>query len=281
LKKSFKVLFTVLVVLAVTLVAAGCGGQQAQNNSGEGKSGGQQAAGQQHVLVASDTAYAPFEFQDKNTGKYIGFDMDLINAIGKVNNWNVEVRSMNFDGIVPALESSSVDMAISAMTITSEREKKVDFSLPYYQSGQSIVVQASNNTIKGWDDLKGKKIGVQIATTGADEARKIPGAQITDYNTINEAFMALKNGNVDAVVNDYPVNAYFIKQGNNDVKLVGDLRTSEVYGIAVPKGKKEILDKVNSALLTLKKNGEFAKIYEKWFGQAPPDFLPGQPPAKK
>ncbi|OAT82261.1 basic amino acid ABC transporter substrate-binding protein [Desulfotomaculum copahuensis] len=277
MQKSFKWALTVLVVLAVALAAAGCGGQQAAQNKAGGE---QQATGKQVVRVASDTAYAPFEFQDTSTGNYIGFDMDLINAIGKVNNWDVKVRSMNFDGIVPALESSSVDAAISAMTINAERKKKVNFSLPYYQSGQSIIVQASNNSIKGWNDLKGKKIGVQIATTGADEARKIPGAKVTDYNTINEAFMALKNGNVDAVVNDYPVNAYFIKQGNKDVKLVGDLRTSEVYGIAVPKSKPETLAKINSALETLKKNGQFAEIYKKWFGQAPPDFLPGEPPAK-
>ncbi|SHI48505.1 basic amino acid ABC transporter substrate-binding protein [Desulfofundulus thermosubterraneus] len=281
--RTVKVIVVMLVVLA--LAVAGCGGQQAKDTKDSKQTsaqtgGGQQPTGKQKILVASDTAYAPFEFQDPNTGKYVGFDMELIQAIAEVNNWDYEIRSMNFDGIVPALQSASVDLAISAMTITDKRKEQVNFSLPYYQSGQCVAVKASNNTIKGFDDLAGKKIGVQIATTGADEARKIPGAKITDYNTINEAFMALKNGNVDAVVNDYPVTFYFIQQGNKDVKIVGDLRTSEFYGIAVPKSKPDILEKVNSALKTLKENGKYAEIYKKWFGKEPPEFLPGEPPAK-
>ncbi|WP_243113753.1 basic amino acid ABC transporter substrate-binding protein [Desulfofundulus salinus] len=277
--RTLKVIVAMLVVLA--LAVAGCGGQQAKDKGQDSAkaSSGQQPTAKPKILVASDTAYAPFEFQDPKTGKYVGFDMDLIEAIAEVNNWDYEIRSMNFDGIVPALQSASVDLAISAMTITEKRKEQVNFSLPYYQSGQCVAVKASNNTIKGFDDLAGKKIGVQIATTGADEARKIPGAKITDYNTINEAFMALKNGNVDAVVNDYPVTAYFIQQGNKDVKIVGDLRTSEFYGIAVPKSKPDILEKVNSALKTLKENGNYAEIYKKWFGKEPPEFLPGEPSA--
>ncbi|MGB9802361.1 basic amino acid ABC transporter substrate-binding protein [Desulfofundulus sp.] len=272
----------IVIMLAVLLLAvAGCGGQQVRDTSskqnGSQVGSGQQTTGKQKVLVASDVAYAPFEFQDPNSGQYVGFDMDLIKAIAEVNNWDYEIRSMNFDGIVPALQSASVDMAISAITITDKRKEQVNFSLPYYQSGQCVAVKADNNTIKGFEDLSGKKIGVQIATTGADEARKIPGAKITDYNTINEAFMALKNGNIDAVVNDYPVTLYFIQQGNKDVKIVGGLRTSEFYGIAVPKSKPDILEKVNSALKTLKENGKYAEIYKKWFGKEPPDFLPGEP----
>ncbi|MDQ0287826.1 polar amino acid transport system substrate-binding protein [Desulfofundulus luciae] len=282
--RTIKVILIMLVVLALALGVAGCGGQQTKDTKDSKQTsaqagGGQQPAGKQKILVASDTTYAPFEFQDPNTGKYVGFDMELIQAIAEVNNWDYEIRSMNFDGIVPALQSASVDLAISAITITEKRKEQVNFSLPYYQSGQCVAVKASNNTIKGFDDLAGKKIGVQIATTGADEARKIPGAKITDYNTINEAFMALKNSNVDAVVNDYPVTFYFIQQGNKDVKIVGDLRTSEFYGIAVPKSKPDILEKVNSALKTLKENGKYAEIYKKWFDKEPPDFLPGEPPA--
>ncbi|HHW44041.1 transporter substrate-binding domain-containing protein [Desulfofundulus thermobenzoicus] len=278
-----KSLLVLLVMAALALAVAGCGGQQTKEKGQESASSGsgQQPAAKQKILIASDTAYAPFEFQDQSTGKYVGFDMDLIQAIAQVNNWDYEIRSMNFDGIVPALQSASVDMAISAMTITDKRKEQVNFSLPYYQSGQCVAVKATNNTIKGFDDLNGKKLGVQIATTGADEARKVPGAKVTDYNTINEAFMALKNGNVDAVVNDYPVTYYFIQQGNSDVKIVGDLRTSEFYGIAVPKNKPEILEKVNSALKTLKENGKYAEIYKKWFGKEPPTFLPGEPPAKQ
>lgn len=276
MKKWFRLMFVVLSVFAL-LAAAGCGGKEAAETTGE-PSGDEKTSSSHKLIIASDTAFAPFEFQDPNTGDYIGFDMDLIKAIAEVNGWDYEIRSMNFDGIVPALESSSIDMAISAMTITEKRKESVNFSYPYYLSGQCVAVQTTNEDIKGFDDLEGKTLGVQIATTGADEARKIPNAKVIDYNTINEAYMALKNGNVDAVVSDFPVAAYFIKQGNDDVKIVGDLKTSEHYGITVPKDKPEILEQVNSALKTLKENGKFAEIYKEWFGEEPPEYLPGEPP---
>lgn len=270
LKKALKLSLVGLMVAAMAITAVGCGGKdQAAGTNGEGK---------KKVIIASDTAYAPFESQDPSTGKYVGFDIDLLNAIEETANLDIEIRSMNFDGIVPALETASVDGAISAMTITEERKKKVNFSVPYYQSGQSIAVRTDNKDIKTWDDLKGKKLGVQISTTGAQEARTLNAKQVVDYNTINEAFLALKTGAVDAVVNDLPVTAYFISQNkDNDVQLVGDLKTSEFYGIAFPKKNTELLETFNNALKTLKENGKYKEIYKKWFEKDPPDFLPGEP----
>ncbi len=264
MKKVIKTCLVALVVTSLALMAVGCG------NKNE--------TGSQKLVIASDTAYAPFEFQDE-TGSYVGFDIDLINAIAEVTDLDIEIRSMNFDGIIPALETNSVDGAISAMTITEERQKKVNFSVPYYRSGQSIAVRSDNTEINSWDDLTGKSIGVQIATTGADEARTIPGVKkVTDYNTINEAFLALKSGAVDAVVNDFPVSAYFVKQNKDqDVIIVGDLKTSEHYGIVFPKNNTELLETFNNALNTLKENGKYAEIYMQWFGVEPPEYLPGEP----
>lgn len=268
MKKVLKSCLVALVVISLAIMAVGCGGNATSEQN------------MKKVVIASDTAYAPFEFLDAS-GNYAGFDMDLVNAIGEVAELDIEIRSMNFDGIIPALETNSVDGAISAMTITDERKKKVDFTVPYYRSGQSIAVRTDNNAITDWADLEGKSIGVQIATTGADEARKIPNIKkVTDYNTINEAYLALKNGAIDAVVNDFPVSAYFIKQNkDNDVKMVGDLKTSEHYGIVFPKNNTEMLETFNSALQTLKENGKYAEIYKKWFNVEPQDYLPGNPPA--
>ncbi len=277
MKKLLKLFLVGLVVTSLAVAAAGCGGEKKQEPAGK-KDQPAAPPAKKKVVLASDTAYAPFESQDPKTGKYVGFDIDLVNAVAEVANLEIEIRSMNFDGIIPALETASVDGAISAMTITDKRKEKVNFSVPYYLSGQSIAVRADNDKIKGWDDLKGRKLGVQISTTGADEARKIPNAKVTDYNTINEAFMALKSGAVEAVVNDYPVNAYFAKQNKDkDVKLVGDLKTSEHYGIAFPKKNTELLETFNKALKTLKENGKYAEIYKKWFGADPPAYLPGEP----
>lgn len=275
LKKGIKFLLVGLVVAALAVGSVGCGGKK-QETAGDKKA---EPVAKKKVVLASDTAYAPFESQDPQTGKYVGFDVDLVNAIAEVAKLDIEIRSMNFDGIIPALETASVDGAISAMTITDKRKQAVNFSVPYYLSGQSVAVRSDNSAVKGFDDLKGKKIGVQISTTGADEARKIPDAKVTDYNTINEAFLALKNGAVEAVVNDYPVNAYFVKQNKDkDIKLVGDLRTSEHYGIAFPKKNTELQETFNKALKTLKENGKYAQIYKTWFGADPPSYLPGEPP---
>lgn len=275
MKRVHKLLLVGLMVATLAIASAGCGGTKKE----EPKKAEPAPPAKKKVVLASDTAYAPFESQDPQTGKYVGFDIDLVNAVAEVANLEIEIRSMNFDGIIPALETASVDGAISAMTITDKRKQAVNFSVPYYLSGQSIAVKSNNTAIKGWDDLKGKKLGVQISTTGADEARKIPNARVTDYNTISEAFLALKSGAVEAVVNDFPVNAYFVKQNkDNDVKLVGDLRTSEHYGIAFPKKNTELLETFNKALKTLKENGKYAQIYKKWFGADPPAYLPGEPP---
>lgn len=262
LKKS--ILFAVVALMALTLSLTGCGNQPKAGNDQKG------AAEQKVLKIASDTAYAPFEFQDENSKAYIGFDMDLVNAIAQKIGYKAEVQSMNFDGLIPALESGNIDLAISAMSITPERSQKILFSDPYYKSGLTVVVRKDDTEIKGFDELKGKKIAVQIGTTGAEEAKKVPGATVREFNTAPEAFMELKAKGVDAVVNDMPVNEYFINQaGGKDAKTVGAILHAENYGIATAKKNTELMNKVNQALAELKQNGEYEKIYVKWFGKKP------------
>lgn len=246
-----------LCVVVLMLVLVGCGAQP--------------AAKTQILKVGSDTTYAPFGFQDEKTKEYIGFDIDIIKAIGKQAGYDVQIQSMNFDGLVPALDGGSIDVAISDMTINDERAKKVNFSKPYYIAGLSIVVRTDNNTVKSAKDLEGKRIAVSIGSTGADEAKKINNAKITEFNTIAEAFLELNAGGVDAVINDLPVNEYYILHaGGNNAKIVGESLNSEPLGIATSKKNPELGDKINKALDELKKNGEYEKIYVKWFGKKPP-----------
>lgn len=276
MKKSLKTILVFIAIMAIAFTLAGCGGgEQAKETAGDGE---KQAAEPQKLIFGSDTSYPPFESFDAD-GKLVGFDVDLIEAINEVAGLDIEIQTFDFKGLIPALESASIDGAISAMTITEERAQKVNFSLPYYESGLCVAVHADNETIKSFDDLDGKKIGVQTGTTGALEAEKIPNAQIVSFDTIVEAFMDLMNGAVDAVINDYPVTAYYVAtESGGKMKIVGDLRTSEYYGIAVPKQKPEVLEQINAALETLRENGKFAEIFEKWFGEAPPEYLPGEPP---
>lgn len=264
--------FIVVAVALLTLVAfvAGCGGGVQEPKAADDKTG-QQAPEKKVLKIGSDTAYAPFEWQDTQSGEYIGFDMDLIKALAKEMGYEVKIESMTFDGLIPALQSGTIDACISAMTIKKKRLEQVNFSDPYYKSGLIIAVRSDNETIKSFDDLKGKTIAVQLGTTGADMAKQVEGAKVVTFDRIPEAFLELKKGSADAVVNDAPVTLYAIKQdGSGKIKVVGEMLSTEFYGIAVPKNNPELLQEFNAALRKLKESGKFTELYKKWFGQEPP-----------
>ena len=253
-----------LKLAAVGLLAmaiAGCGG-------GEKKDAPKTAA--KALRMGAEMTFPPFEFQDEKTQAYVGFDIDLMKAIGKEMGMEVQVVSMGFDALIPSLQGKNIDVIASGMSITPERAKKVAFSKPYYKSGLTIVVKQDNQAIKGFADLEGKKIGVQIGTTGAEAARKIKGATVREFNATSDAYMELKAGGVDAVVNDLPVNQdYLKKSGGKDAKMVGEIQNAEDYGIAVDPNNKDLLAKLDKGLEAVQKSGEYEKIYVKWFGQKP------------
>ena len=179
-----------------------------------------------------------------------------------------EIQNINFDGLIPALASKNIDVSISGMTINDERKKNVLFSEPYYKSGLTIVVKKDNNDINGFKDLAGKTVAVQIGTTSAKEVKKNPDIHVKELNSSADTFLELKAGGVQAVVNDRPVNDYYIaKSGETDVRVVNELLTSEDYGIAMSKDNQELQKKVNEALKKLKENGKYDEIYQKWFGK--------------
>ena len=257
-----------LVLMLIVGIMIGCGGQAPQPSSEPGPG----PAPKQKIIVGSDTTFAPLEFADAS-GKYVGFDVDLIYEIAKAADLEVDFRSLPFDGLIAGLKANQIDVAISSMSITEERKQEINFSDPYYHSGLCISVQAKNDSIKGLDDLKGKKIAAQSGTTGEKEAKKIAGAKVRSFTNSDQTFMELKNGGVDAVINDYPVTQYFIKSGNSDVKIVGERFNSEDYGIAVTKAKPELLTKINAGLKTIKQNGKYRELYLRWFGEEPPADL--------
>lgn len=257
-----KMVYFVLAAFLLSLVLlAGCGQQQKQAASTN--------TGKKVVKIGSETTFPPFEFQDEKTKEYVGFDIDLAKAVFTKAGYEPEIVSTQFDGLIPALDAGVIDAIVSGMQITEERSKKVLFSNPYYESGQNILVRADNTAIKNWNDLEGKKIGVQIGTTGAAEAKKVPNANIREFNNTSEANLELKAGGVDAVVNSVPVNAYYLKNGGGakDAKMVGDIHRALYCGIAVKKGNTEMVEKINKALEEIKQSGEYDKICEKWFGK--------------
>lgn len=243
------------VIFAFSAILTGCGGDNAKK------------ADEKTLKVACSADFAPFEFQEEGNKEYQGFDMDLIRALSKEMGYKVEISNIGFDGLIPALEAGNIDLIISGMTINEERKKNVLFSDPYYESGLTIVVRNDEKNIKGFKDLEGKKVAVQIGTTGANEAAKIKDCEVKNFNVISECFMELKNGGVDAVINDRPVNDYYLMRTKSEgVKPLSDKVTAEDYGMAMRKDNKELQEKVNAALKKLKDNGEYKKIYDKWFG---------------
>ena len=259
--KMKKVLALVAACAFAVLAMAGCGSSNNAASSGSG-------SGAKVLKVGSSVDFAPFEFQDEGQKEYQGFDMDLIRAIGKEMGYDVEIQNLGFDGLIPALQGKNIDAIISGMSINDERKQNVLFSDPYYQSGLTMVVRDNETAIKSFQDLKGKKVAVQIGTTSADEVKKIDGVEIKELNTPADCFMELKAGGVDAVVNDRPVNDYYITQNNaQGVKALEEKLTAEDYGIAIGKDNKELQQKVNDALKKLKENGEYDKIFAKWFGE--------------
>jgi polar amino acid transport system substrate-binding protein len=251
-----KKVFMLLMAAVMVVMMAGCGG------------GDKKVTQAPKVLkVGTEPTFAPFEFQKEGSKEFTGFDMDLIRAIGKQLNMKVEILNMGFDALIPAINAGNIDLAIAGMSITPDRQKAVDMSDPYYVAGLVVVVGKDNGAIKSVNDLNNKTIAVQIGTTGADRAAKIPGAKVKNFNTNDQLFLELKNKGVDAVINDKPVVEYFLATGGGKdyAKIVGDTMEAESYGISLKKNS-PLTKEINKALLDLKKNGEYDKIYAKWFG---------------
>lgn len=221
------------------------------------------------LTVATDTNFPPFEFKDKD-GKHTGFDVELWDAIAKKIGADYKLQPMDFNGIIPGLQTGQLDVGIAGMTIKPERAKVVDFSDGYYNAGLLILVRENENSIDSVEGLKGKVVATKLATTSADFVKEKANAKDVKLFPNNDAmFLELLSGGADAVVFDSPVIADFMrKAGKGRVKVVGPLYMGQSYGIAFPKGS-ELVAKVNAALKELRADGSYATLYRKWFGTDP------------
>src|SRR5690554_2407282 len=193
------------------------------------------------LRVATDPSFVPFEMLDQETGEMIGFDMEIIAEVSKRAGFDYKLNTMDFNGIIPALQTGNVDIAIAGITITDEREKIVDFSDPYYDSGLRILVRQNNDKVKEITDLEGLKIGSKIGSTSYDFLKKNLDKNngVTPYPGSSDMYMALMSGAVDAVFYDAPNVGYFAStKGKGKVKTVGKLYEGQQYGIALKDGSK-------------------------------------------
>ena len=219
------------------------------------------------IIVATDTAFVPFEF--KQDGVYVGFDVDMWDAIAKELKLDYELRPMDFNGIIPALQTKQVDVALAGITIKDERKKVIDFSDGYYDSGFLLMVP-TDSAIKGVEDLKGKTLAIKTGTSAADYAKEhFKDTTLRQFPNVDNAYLELRTGRVDAAMHDTPNVLYYIATaGKGAVKSVGTQMMAHQYGIGFPKGS-PLVAKVNEALAKMKADGRYDAIYVKWFGTAP------------
>jgi len=249
-----KLFALVMLVIILASALAGCAGT---------------GTGGKKFVIATDASFPPMEFVDDSKA-IVGFDIELMNAIAKEMGFTVEFKNTAWDGIFAGLEGRSYDAVMSSVTITDERKQKYDFSDPYINAGQAVVVRADEKAINSETDLPKKTVGAQIGTTGAFAVQKIAGATLKEYDTIDLALLDLVNKKLDAVVVDMPVAADYAlasKDFKDKLMIVGKPFTDEYYGVTVRKGDKTLVDLFNPGLKKVKDSGAYDKIYQKWIGK--------------
>jgi polar amino acid transport system substrate-binding protein len=254
-----------LAVLALALVAAGCGG--GDDDSGGGAEDG---GAKEPLTVGSDVPYPPFEEFGKTKSEFKGFDIELVEAVAKKIGRTAEIKDTSFDTIFRDLAQGKFDMVASATTITKDREESVDFTNPYYlPSAQSIITNRGAG-LKSAKELEGKIVGVQQGTTGDEYVEEeIDTKELRTYPQGPDTIPALKAGTIDAVVIDRPVAEKAV-EADPGIEISGGIETEEQYGFVVPQGDEELLNELNEALAEVIDSGEYKTIYMKWFHKPVP-----------
>ncbi|MDR7315853.1 transporter substrate-binding domain-containing protein [Brevibacillus nitrificans] len=272
-----KGLFSLCALLISGALIAGCGSKPAEQPAATGNGGTAAAAPTDEVLqkikdtktllVGTDATFQPFEYKNAQN-EYEGFDIDLVKAVAaELGAEKVEFVDTDFKGLIPGLQGKKFDMIVSAMYITDERKQTIDFSQPYYPGGLTIMVKNDNDTIKGAEDLKGKKVAVQIGTKSAKFLKeKYPEVKLVEVEKNVEMFLELESNRVDAVVTGMPAAKVYAKQSQK-VKVLDVELTQEYYGYGVRKENKDFVVALDKALKTLKDNGKLDEIVKKWFGE--------------
>lgn len=280
----------IVLLCAALALLAGCGGSGdsgSASTAGGGTGTGTAAPPDLGLrtpgvlLVGSDIPYAPFEYTEPGSSQAIGFDVDLVKAIAaRAGIRDVRFQKQSFDTIFTTTAQGRFDMAASSITINAQRAKVVAFSAPYFTANQSIMVRTDDDA--GLGDvagtitpdearrrLQGKRLAVQRGTTGAALALSVPGANVQQFQIVDDAFNALAAGRADAVVNDYAVSAN-ATTAKKQLKVVAKVSPSEQYGFAFPRKNTALREAFDRGLAEVRADGTYAEIYRKWFNEDPP-----------
>jgi polar amino acid transport system substrate-binding protein len=277
MRKRSVTLVSSSVAISVALLLGACGDDKDSTDTGAKSSTTSEAkatapdglVSANELTACSDTPYEPFEFEGTG-GEQTGYDIDLLRDIAGDANLTLNVKDLPFDGILGSLAAGDCDVVASAVTITDERKQQVDFSAPYFDADQSLLVNAGDkDEYAKLDDLGGKRIGVQSGTTGETYANehKPSGATVVSFEDADAMFAAMTSGDVVALLQDFPVNAYRA-QKDDKFTVTERFPTGEQYGYAVAKGKTAIVTFLDDGLQRLKDDGRFDEVFAKYFGES-------------
>ena len=258
-------LLAMLAVLALAIGAAfvaGCGDDDDDGDGGGAENLELITEGQ--ILAGTDTPFPPFEIgQPPNIS---GYDIDVVNAVAEKLGLEVTYQDTSFDTIFRDTAQGRFDLAVAASTITPERENTVDFSDPYYEANQGLVVTAGSD-IATVEDLDGMIVGAQDATTGEEYANsETNAAEVRGFPEGPDAINALRAGQVDAVIIDEPVVVDALEsQAGGDIELAATIETGELYGVAFAEESDNLREAFNEALQELKEDGTIEDLYGQYF----------------
>ena len=260
--------------VAAGAVLAGCGNSNATSTDSSSDAKSDEKKGMTLIedgklTVVAELGFAPFEYMDEKTGEPVGFDVDVINAVAEKMGLTASyLPNQKFDTLVPIIkQGGKADVSIAAVTITDERMESVDFSEPYLDSNQAIVVaKGSSETEETLNDAS-KQVVCQGGTTG-DEwiGENLPDAVRVPVDDVTAALTGVQTGLYQAMVVDLPVASYMLSQSFSDLEIVKEIPTGEQYGLAVSKDNPELTQAVNKALEDMKSDGTMKEIETKWFG---------------
>jgi len=271
IKSNVKKVVSIVLILVMLFTLAACSAK----TSGEAKPAeGQKAAGKLEqikakgkIVLGTSADYPPYEFHKEINGKdtIVGFDIEIAKAVAKDLGVELEIKDMKFDGLLAALVADDIDFIIAGMVPKEERKKSVDFSIPYYQAEQKVLIKASAaDTIKSAADFKGLKVGAQKSTVQEDIAKTLEASEVKSLSKITDLVLELKNDKIDAVVLVAPVAAAYAKQNQDLLVPAISFGKEDGVAVAVNKGTGDLLESINKTLDKMMKDGSI----EKFIGEA-------------
>jgi polar amino acid transport system substrate-binding protein len=232
MKKITSILSLVLIAVLAMSLFTGCGDKK------------------KVIVMGTNAEFEPFEYMQG--GKVVGFDVEIAKKVAEKLGAELIIENMQFASLITSLETKKIDFIAAGMTNNEERAKQVNFSMDYFTASQVIIVNKESDSVNSKADLEGKKIGVQLGTTGETEAKSVEGAEVKSYDTGYAA-------------DQEPAEKFVSK--NDKIQILDEELTKEAYAIAVNKEDEELLATINEVIKEIQENGEYDKIYEQFFGK--------------